>query len=81
MVWSNCYFEALKQKIIKPSKVIIHKRGKWSEVLHKKFPHFYWYDKDKKCFLHFCAKFTDEPFLYQLWFQGEIREFYYHQNK
>jgi len=78
MKWSNCLIEALKNKMLKPFKITIYKRGKWTEILKKSFPHFYWYDKDKKCYLHFCAKYSDEPFLYQLWFQGSIREFNYH---
>lgn len=77
-MYSNCLLESIKQYIKSPSNINIHKRGSWFEIFHCKFPHFYWFDKRYGYYYHFCARFTDEPFLHQLWFQGDIKRFLWH---
>jgi hypothetical protein len=77
--YSNCLLEALKQKLLNMSRIKIYKRGKWLEILHLKFPHFYWYDFKKNCYFHFCGKNKNLKFLNQLWFEGSVEEFKYHE--
>ena len=75
---SNCLIEAIKHYIKQPSTIKIKRKGNWKLIRKHTFPHFYWYDIKQDKYFHFSAKYSDEPFLYQLWFKGKIEEFHYH---
>jgi|GEM_PF-2244890 len=76
---SNCLLGAMKQYIKHPLSTKIHMRGSWLEVFQFKWPHFYWLDlRDNNNYYHFCARYSDEPFVNQIWFQGEVKRFGWH---
>ena len=75
---SNCLIQGLKQFIKHPNSIKLIKRGKWSEIARLKWPHFYWLDKRDGNYYHYCAKYSDEPFINQIWLEGEIRSFHFH---
>jgi len=77
-MYSNCFLEAIKQYILNSTSIIIYKRGSWWEIFQCKWPHFYWLNKEDNKHYHFCANFTDETFLHQLWFEGDIKRFLWH---
>jgi hypothetical protein len=78
--WSNCLIEATKEFLRNPLHTKVYRKGSWKLIWRKhQFPHFYWYSKKDQKYYHFNAKYSDEPFLYQLWFRGYIDEFYYHK--
>jgi len=79
MSWNNCLLKAIIVKLKKPNKIIIYKRGLWiDELLKLKFPHFYWFDEEKKGYYHFQSNKGGLLFFHQLWFKGFIRKFNYH---
>lgn len=72
--YSNCLFEAVKEKIRHPKYIQIKKYGSW-KLLYKKgmFPHFYW--KDKRTgfsydFRRLKKDYVKDSSLNQLWFKG-----------
>lgn len=75
MHYSNCLLEALKAFLLDPKNVRIKKKGSFILVKRKKFPHFYWENLKTGRLYHFKAHYSDEPFLYQLWFLGKISEY------
>lgn len=75
---SNCLLGAIKQYIKSPLNIKIHKRGSWLEIFQCKWPHFYWLDLRDNHYYHFCAKYSDEPFINQIWFQGEVKRYLWH---
>lgn len=75
--FSNCLIEAIKQYVKYPNYIKIKRKGRWKLIKKKTFPHFYWYDSRYNEYFHFCARYSDEPFLCQLWFQGTIEKFNY----
>ena len=75
---SNCLLEALKAKIISPLDNKICRRGSWMCVFKHQWPHFYWYHKPHDKYYCFSGKLTSLPWLKQLWYEGEIIEFKWH---
>lgn len=73
--YSNCLIEAIKQKIRHPKSINIMRKGSLKLLRKRVFPHYYWYDVRDDTYRHFNAKYSDEPFLNQLWFIGEVTEF------
>ena len=78
-MYSNCLLGAWKQFILNPTKTIIHKRGSWLEIFKCKWPHFYWLDLKDNHYYHYCAKLSDKPFINQIWFDGEVKRFIWHE--
>jgi len=79
-IYSNCLLESIKQYLKYPLHIKIIKIGSWLEILQCKWPHFYWLDKRVNHYYHFCAKYSDEPFINQIWFEGEIKRFLWHSD-
>jgi len=77
-MYSNCLLQSIKQYILNPTNIKIHKRGSWLDIFQLKWPHFYWLDLRDNHYYHYCAKFSDEPFLCEIWFKGEIKRFLWH---
>ena len=71
---SNCLLESLKAFIQSRGRAKIYKVGKWSWIWKKKkFPHFYWVLDGQK--YKFEAKYSDEPLLCQLWYEGHVKKY------
>ena len=77
-MYSNCLLHSIKQYILNPTNIKIIKRGSWLEIFGCKWPNFYWFDKRDNHYYHFCAKYSDEPFINQIWFEGEVKRFLWH---
>lgn len=78
---SNCLIEAVLEFSRNPMSIRIKKKGSLNFIRERAFPHFYWYDKRDGEYYHFCAKYSDEPLIKQLWFEGRIKVFRYHKTK
>lgn len=75
---SNCFLEAVKTKAINPRGNIFYQRGSWLEVFDKRWPHFYWYNKDSGKYYHY-SQLDTLSWLQQMWYEGDIMEFNYHE--
>lgn len=73
IIKSNCLLQALKVKVSHPWNVVILKRGSWSCIFKKRWPHFYWYNK--ACNKYYSYRQKDVlSWGNQLWYEGYIVE-------
>lgn len=75
MKHSNCLIEALKAFSKNMKYVRIKKKGSIKVLRKGHFPHFYWVDNRTGDCYHFEARYSDEPFLGQLWFEGKVTKY------
>lgn len=79
--YSNCLLESIIFKINDWKNIKLYKRGSWKEIFNSKFPHFYWYNKREDKYFHFSAKHSNLSFKNQLWFEGSIQIFHFHDRQ
>ncbi|MED1863330.1 hypothetical protein P4V41_07660 [Fictibacillus nanhaiensis] len=76
--YSNCFLESVKAWVKQPMNITIKKRGTWKMLYRKKkFPHFYWLDKQTGKHYDFARDKEFLTFKEQLLFKGFVREIRY----
>lgn len=68
---NNCLLAALTAKMRHPYNTMIHQCGSWFEILHCRWPHFYWEYNGR--YYHYSQK-DQLTWFGQLWYDGEIVE-------
>lgn len=70
---SNCLIEALRAYLKNHRNIIIYKKK--TEFTYS-FDHFFWYCGVSDKFYHFSSNGQDLNMWQQLWFKGEVKEYF-----